>query len=87
MMLTYDTSFLSFACTFINMHERARVRVRVRVCVCVKALVRFSAWVAASKRWCLIDCTMCRPTRHFVSGPIFYKAAIYYRKVVPLIYI
>ena len=38
----------------------------------VKALVRLSAWVAASKRWCLIDCTICRPTRHFMSGPIFF---------------
>ena len=53
----------------------------------VKALVRFSAWVAAPERWCLNDCTMCRPTRDFVIGSIFYKAAIYYRKVVPLIYI
>ena len=64
MMLTYDTSILSLACTFTY------------TCVCVwggGALVRFSAWVAASKRWCLIDCTMCRPTRHFVSGPIFTK--------------
>ena len=56
----------------------------VCVCVCVcgggggggGALVSLSAWVAASKRWCLIDCTICRPTRHFMSGPIFYKAAI-----------
>ena len=75
MMLTYDTSILSLACTFIY------TCVCVCVCVCggggaVKALVRLSAWVAASKRWCLIDCTICRPTRHFMSGPIFYKAAI-----------
>ena len=53
----------------------------------VKALVRLSAWVAASKRWCLIDCTICRPTRHFMSRPIFFtKQPSYYRKVVPLIY-
>ena len=38
----------------------------------VKALVRLSAWVAASKRWCFIDCTKCRRTRHFMSGPIFF---------------
>ena len=81
MMLTYDTSILSLACTFIF------------TCVCVwgggavKALVRLSAWVAASKRWCLINCTICRPTRHFMSGPIFFtKQPSYYRKVVPLIY-
>ena len=64
----------------------------VCVCVCggggaVKALVRLSAWVAASKRWCLIDCTICRPTRHFMGRPIFFtKQPSYYRKVVPLIY-
>ena len=85
MMLTYDTSILSLACTFIY----TCVCVCVYVCVCraVKALVRLSAWVAASKRWCLINCTICRPTRHFMSGPIFFtKQPSYYRKVVPLIY-
>ena len=82
MMLTYDTSILSLACTFIYTCVCVCVCVCVFVCVCVcvsravKALVRLSAWVAASKRWCLIDCTICRPTRHFMSGPIFYKAAI-----------
>ena len=53
------------------------VCVCVCVCVCraVKALVRLSAWVAASKRWCLINCTICRPTRHFMSGPIFLQSS------------
>ena len=43
----------------------------------MKALMRLSAHVAASKRWCLIDCTICTGHHMGRAGrPIFYKAAM-----------
>ena len=50
------------------------------MCVCgggggVTALARLTKCVAASKRWRLIDCTIC--TRHLMGQPMFfYKAAM-----------
>ena len=52
------------------------VRARMRACVCVggavKDLVRLSAFVAASNRWRVIDCTICTKHHTPLSTPILY---------------
>ena len=70
MMLMYDTSILNLTCTFIY--------------TCVwgggdsEGSGEIVECVAASKRWCLTDYTIC--TRHLMGQPLFYKATILLKK-------